>query len=130
MAAQPGASGPLGLRAFGPPMAADPELSRPRPERLIEGNPLRQTWNLTDAPLAGAQTFSTGVWHCEPGHWRIAFGPTEREVFTVVQGRCRLHSDAGDVQEAGPGQAMHIPPGFCGSFEVIEAVTKVYVIVA
>jgi uncharacterized cupin superfamily protein len=118
-----------GLLGFGLPVQGQAELSHPRPERLIAGNPLRETWNALDAPLGGAQNLSTGVWRCEPGHWRIAFGPTEREVFTVLQGRCRVHHDAGDFQEAGPGQAIHIPPGFTGSFEVIEAVTKVYVIV-
>ena len=118
-----------GLLGFGLPVQGAAELSRPRPERLIAGNPLRETWNALDVPVAGAQTLSTGVWRCEPGHWRIAFGPTEREVFTVLAGRCRIHSDAGGFQEAGPGQAIHIPPGFTGSFEVIDAVTKVYVIV-
>ncbi|NIC43351.1 cupin domain-containing protein [Aquabacterium sp. A08] len=125
----PTAAGAHGLLAFGLPVAGTPERSHPKPERLIAGHPLRETWNALDAPLAGAQTLSTGVWRCEPGHWRIAFGPTEREVFTVVQGRCRIHRDGGGCEEAGPGQALHIPPGFAGSFEVLEAVTKVYVIV-
>ncbi len=116
------------LLRFGLPVEGEPELSHPKPERLLSGNPLRETWNLLDAPLVGASTMSTGVWRCEPGHWRIAFGPTEREVFTVLQGRCRVHAAHGDTQEAGPGQAIHIPPGFEGSFEVLETVTKVYVI--
>jgi uncharacterized cupin superfamily protein len=55
-------------------------------------------------------------------------GPTEQEVFTVLSGRCRVHGDDGGVQEAGPGQAIHIPAGFTGAFEVLETVTKVYVI--
>jgi len=117
------------LLSFGLPVTGQPELSRPKPDRLIAGNPLRETWNALDAPLAGAQSLSTGVWRCEPGHWAIAFGPTEREVFTVLQGRCRIHRDDGSHEEAGPGQAIHIPPGFTGSFEVLETVTKVYVIV-
>ena len=105
-----------------------PEIDHPKPERRVQGNPLRETWNALDAPLAGAQTLSTGVWRCEPGHWRIAMGPTEQEVFTVVEGRCRVHGDDGQVQEAGPGQAIHIPPGFTGSFEVLETLSKIYVI--
>lgn len=117
------------LLRMGVPMAGEPDVSHPRPERLIAGNPRRETWNLLDAPLAGAQQLSTGIWRCEPGHWRIVFGPTEREVFTVLDGRCRVHSDAGGCQEAGAGEALHIPPGFTGSFEVLETVTKVYVIV-
>ena len=70
-----------------------------------------------------------GVWRCEPGRWRIAMGPTERELFTVLEGRCRLHREDGSFEQAGPGQAIRIPPGFTGSFEVIERMTKVYVII-
>lgn len=119
----------LGLLKFGLPPSGEADLSRPKPERLIAGNPLRETWSALEAPLEGAQSLSTGVWRCEPGRWRIAFGSTEREVFTVLEGRCRIHREDGDCQEAGPGQAIHIPPGFVGSFEVLETVTKVYVIV-
>jgi uncharacterized cupin superfamily protein len=118
------------LLRFGLPVSGAAELSHPKAERLLQGNPLRETWNALDAPLGAAQNLSTGVWRCEPGHWRIAFGPTEREVFTVVQGLCRIHRDGGGFEEAGPGQALHIPPGFSGSFEVLKTVTKVYVIVA
>jgi len=67
------------LLSFGLPVTGQPELSHPKPDRLIAGNPLRETWNALDAPLIGAQSLSTGVWRCEPGHWAIAFGPTERE---------------------------------------------------
>ena len=117
------------LLGFGLPLEGTPELSHPKPDRLLVGNPLRETWNALDASLQGAAGLSTGVWRCQPGRWRIAFGPTEQEVFTVLQGLCRIHSDVGGYQQAGPGQAIRIPPGFTGSFEVIEAVTKVYVII-
>lgn len=117
------------LLAFGHPMPGAPEVSHPKADRCLIGNPRRETWNALDAPLEGARTLSTGVWRCEPGKWRIAFGPTEREIFTVLQGRCRVHRDGGGFEEAGPGQSIHIPPGFTGAFEVLETVTKVYVIV-
>jgi uncharacterized cupin superfamily protein len=71
----------------------------------------------------------TGVWRCEPGHWRIVFGAGEYELFTVLQGRCRLHADDGSVREAGPGEALFIPAGFTGAFEVLETLTKTYAIV-
>ncbi|MDD2546391.1 MAG: cupin domain-containing protein [Burkholderiaceae bacterium] len=105
-----------------------PALSHPRPERLLAGNPLRETWNQVDAPLAGAQRLSSGIWRCEPGHWRIAFGPAQQEVFTVLAGRCRVHDAQGGFQALGPGDVLHIPPGFEGSFEVLETMTKSYVI--
>ncbi len=104
------------------------EVDHPRPERLERGNPRRETWNLVDAALPPGRLYA-GVWRCEPGQWRIAFGPTEQEIFTVLEGRARLHRDDGSYEEAGPGQAIRIPPGFSGSFEVIERMTKVYVII-
>jgi hypothetical protein len=118
----------MDLSRFGLPVAGEPEVSYPKPERLVAGNPRRDTWNHVEAELGAAARLYSGVWRSEVGHWRIAMGPTEQEVFTVLEGRCRVHSDAGGFQEAGPGQAIHIPAGFTGSFEVIETLQKVYVI--
>ncbi|MCU0930911.1 MAG: cupin domain-containing protein [Serpentinimonas sp.] len=118
------------LTRFGLPEStlATPELSHPQPDRLLQGNPLRETWNCVESPVGGAQALYAGLWRCEPGHWRIAMGATEQEVFTVLAGRCRVHSDAGGFQEAAAGQSIYIPAGFTGSFEVLETVTKAYVI--
>jgi uncharacterized cupin superfamily protein len=121
----------LKLSGFGLPVSGVPgasDVSYPQPERLISGNPRRDTWSAVETGLAGAKQLYSGVWRSEVGHWRIAMGPTEQEVFTVLEGRCRVHADSGEVQEAGPGQAVFIPAGFTGSFEVLETVTKVYVI--
>lgn len=104
-----------------------PTPDRPRPERLIAGNPLRETWNLLEETMPAGQV-CVGVWRCEPGHWRIAMGPTERELFTVMSGTCRVHDALGGFEAAGPGEAIYIPPGFEGSFEVIEPLTKSYMI--
>jgi uncharacterized cupin superfamily protein len=108
-------------------MPGTPSEDRPRPERLLHGNPLRETWNLVDQSMSAGQVFC-GVWRSEVGHWRIAMGPTERELFTVLQGRCRVHDTSGHFQEAGPGEGIYIPPGFEGAFEVIEPLTKTYMI--
>lgn len=104
-----------------------PETDHPRPERLLQGNPLRETWNRVDEALAAGRVYC-GVWRCEPGHWRIAMGPSERELFTVLRGRCRVHDARGGYEEAGPGEAIYIPPGFAGEFEVLEPLTKTYMI--
>lgn len=105
----------------------EPESDHPRPERLIQSNPRRLTWNLVSDQHAAGETFC-GVWQCEPGHWRIAMGPTERELFTVLVGRCRVHDALGGHEDVGPGEGLYIPPGFEGSFEVLEALTKTYMI--
>ncbi len=118
---------PTRLLKFTARPEGSPDTDRPRPERLIRGNPLRETWNHIDEALPAGQVFC-GVWRCEPGHWRIAMGPTERELFTVLQGRCRVHDAMGGFEEAGPGEGIYIPPGFEGAFEVLEQLTKTYMI--
>jgi len=104
-----------------------PERDHPQPDRLIHGNPMRETWNLVQTDLPAGQVFC-GVWRCEPGHWRIAMGPTERELFTVIAGRCRVHDSNGGFEAVGPGEGLYIPPGFEGAFEVLETLTKTYMI--
>lgn len=110
-------------------MAGEPTVDHPRPERLISGNPRRETWLSSSRSLPGGALLHCGVWRCQPGHWRIVFGAQQHELFTVLQGRCRVHDAQGGWQEAGPGQALSIPPGFDGSFEVLETVTKTFAIV-
>jgi uncharacterized cupin superfamily protein len=110
-------------------MDGPPDVDHPKPERLIAGNPRRDTWNVVDAALPAGRLYC-GVWHCEPGHWRIEMAAGEHELFTVLAGRCRVHAAAGGFEEAGPGQAIYIPGGFVGSFEVIEPLCKTYTIVS
>lgn len=110
-------------------MPGTPESDHPQADRRIQGNPRRDTWNGVDAEL-GASRLYCGVWRCEPGHWRIEMSAGEHELFTVLTGRCRVHRDDGSFEEAGPGEALFIPPGFRGSFEVLETLTKTYAIVA
>jgi uncharacterized cupin superfamily protein len=110
-------------------MPGRPEFDHPRPQRLIEGNPRRDTWNGVHADLDRSRLYC-GVWRCEPGHWRIEMAAGEHELFTVLLGRCRVHREDGSFQEARAGEALYIPAGFRGSFEVLEAVTKTYAIVA
>jgi len=40
-----------------------------------------------------------------------------------------VHREDGSFDEAGPGEALFIPAGFRGSFEVLEPVIKTYAIV-
>jgi len=108
------------LIKLGAAMPGAPDVDHPRPERLVQGNPRRETWNCVDSAIGAGRVYM-GV--------RIQMGPAEQELFTVLQGRCRVHGADGSVQEAGPGEAIVIPPGFSGSFEVLETVVKTYAIV-
>lgn len=95
---------------------------RPRPERLVAGNPQRATWNHYER-----DGLSCGVWTCEVGAWRIAFDEGKDEFFHVIEGRIRIIDAAGTAREFGPGDACVIPAGFTGIFEVLEPVKKHYV---
>ncbi|GAB3245635.1 cupin domain-containing protein [Chitinimonas naiadis] len=103
-----------------------PEHDHPRESRRLVGNPLRTTWNHFSNPTGEVHA---GVWSCEVGSWRIEFGEKEDEFFFVTAGRCRITDETGKAAEAGPGESLVIPAGFRGTFEVIEAMTKHYVIV-
>lgn len=94
----------------------------------MSGNPLRTSYS-----HYAREELDCGVWHCEPGAWRIDFseepGKTREEFFHVLEGRLRITSSAGEAREFGPGQACLIPAGFKGTFEVLEPVKKYYVMI-
>lgn len=39
-----------------------------------------------------------------------------------------MHAEDGGFEEAGPGEALLVPAGFRGAFEVLETVTETYAI--
>lgn len=102
-----------------------PAYDRPRPERLVEGNPQRTTF---EHFLSSRGDLSAGIWCCEPGAWHIAFADGKDEFFSVIEGRIRITSSSGDAHEFGPGEACIIPAGFTGTFAVLAAVRKYYVV--
>jgi uncharacterized cupin superfamily protein len=114
------------ITKFDPP-ATPPEIDHPREERREVGAPERRTWTVYADEQAG---MSAGIWECEPGRWRIQMDPNEHEYMVVLSGRARLHAQDGTVTDVGPGEAIVIPAGFAGSFEVTERLRKHFVIVA
>lgn len=104
-----------------PPSAAE---DRPAAERAIGPPPRRLT---AERYSADNGAISMGDWACEPGAWRICFHGRRHEFFHVLEGRIRITDGAGNTREYGPGDACIIPAGFEGTFEVIEAVKKRYV---
>lgn len=102
-----------------------PVEDRPRPDRLLQGNPLRHTWTHYETV---DQALSCGIWACESGAWRIRFADDKHEFFCVIEGLVRLHDEAGKVVEVGAGEAAVIPAGFVGVFEVAAPVKKYFVV--
>ena len=101
-------------------------VDHPRADRLLRGNPRRETWPLYES--ADGVT-SVGIWSCEPGMWRIAFAAGKEEYFFVLEGHVRLHDAQGVAVDVRVGEAAVIPAGFEGAFEVVQAVRKHFVLV-
>lgn len=97
----------------------------PRADRLVKGNPQRLTYSLYEHP-----NMNCGVWQCEVGAWQIQFAENKQEFFQVIEGKVRLHdAKTNTFVEVSAGEAGIIPPAFTGTFEVVEAVKKYYVVV-
>jgi uncharacterized cupin superfamily protein len=98
----------------------------PRPDRLEQGHPRRETWTLYES--ADGQ-MSSGIWACEVGRWRIVFPPHKDEYFFVLSGHVRLHDRDGGHVDVRAGEGAVIPGGFEGAFEVLSPVRKHFVVV-
>lgn len=55
-------------------------------------------------------------------------GASERELFTVLAGRCRVHDAQGGYEEVGAGEGLYFPSCFAGEFKVLEHLTNTYMI--
>ena len=106
--------------------AAPPSVDHPRPDRLVSGNPERRTWNHFTDP---SERVFAGIWECDPGAWRIVCATNQDEFCSLQFGRVRLTDAAGGVREFGPGDSFVIPGGFEGTWETLESLRKLYVIV-
>ncbi len=104
---------------------AEKSIDYPRPDRLVQGNPKRETYSLYEHA-----NMNCGIWSCEAGAWNIVFADNKQEFFQVIEGLVRIHDKAtGNYIEVSAGNAGIIPPGFTGTFEVVEAVRKYFVVV-
>lgn len=103
--------------------SGEPEWEPIAPDRVVAGAPATRTWVQYDNQ---AEKLSAGIWEATPGKWRIAY--TEWEHVRVLSGRCTLIGDDGAQLSAGPGDSFVIEPGFTGTWEVLEAMRKQWVI--
>lgn len=70
------------------------------------------------------------IWQCEVGAWKIQFAENKQEFFQIIEGIVRIHDvKTNSFIEVTAGNAGIIPPAFAGTFEVVKAVKKYYVIV-
>lgn len=97
------------------------ESSRPDPAKVVSGDPVHTTWLLEDrAPLYA------GIWQSTPGKWRVSY--EEWEYFNILSGAGILRDATGAQTPLTAGSRHIIRPGFSGTFEVTETLTKDFVI--
>ena len=97
----------------------------PRADRLVSSNPKRLTQSLYEHP-----NMNCGIWQCEVGAWNIVFADNKQEFFQIIEGIVRIHdAQTQSFIEVKAGESGIIPPSFKGTFEVVEAVKKYFVVV-
>ena len=99
------------------------EHSAPAPEKVLAGDPQQQIWNAFSDPEG---RFHTGRWTSTVGIWRVDY--TERELCHLLSGTVRLTDAAGVQRTYRAGDTFMIDKGFSGTWEVIEACSKIYAI--
>jgi uncharacterized cupin superfamily protein len=92
-------------------------------EKLISGNPQQTLWMHYTDPT---RQFFTGLWRSEPGKWKIKY--TEEEYCHMLSGTSILTDAAGVAITVTEGESFVVPKGFIGTWEVVQATTKRFVI--
>jgi hypothetical protein len=100
------------------------EVSRPAPDRLIDGDPVFSTWVLD---TAFDETTFAGIWAATVGAWRVSYD--EWEYCTIVEGIAEVSEDGGQTHRLKAGDHFIFHPGFSGTWRVIAPVTKTFVVI-
>lgn len=98
-----------------------PEVDRPAAEKVLAGDPVHTTWNMDEI-----DGLFCGMWHSTPGKWRISY--SEWEYVHIREGVSVLTGADGTPVTLRAGDSYVIRPGFEGTWEVVEATLKDYVI--
>ncbi|WCD80606.1 cupin domain-containing protein [Pseudomonas solani] len=99
------------------------ERYRPAPEKVLKGDPEQSVRNHYGSPCG---QFNVGIWEGAVGHWTVSY--TEHEYCEILQGVSVLRDADGNAKTVRAGDRFVIPAGFSGTWEVLEACRKVYVI--
>lgn len=91
---------------------------------VLAGTPAEACVTLFDARNA---RFSAGVWECSPGLIAMKNWPYD-EFCVLLAGRVVITPEGGAPQEYAQGDALVIPKGFTGTWDIRETVRKYYAI--
>jgi uncharacterized cupin superfamily protein len=94
---------------------------RKGPDRWISGE-LDITNALFFTSADGA--FTAGIWDSTPGKFRAVYD--EDEFYFMLYGRVVIADESGNSRMFRPGDAIVVPAGFTGTWEVLEPTRKFY----
>ena len=81
----------------------------------------------TISPLVERPGLKAGVWTCERDGWDEQ-GYEVDELMVMLNGRLKLTEADGTSRELIKDDVFFIPKGWCGRWEILEAMSKLYVI--
>lgn len=94
-------------------------------ERIVSGNPEQNLFNQYQDP---SKKMLSGTWDCTPGKWQADYS-AKSEFCYIISGKVVLTDEDGVATTFVAGDSFIIPQGFMGTWEVVEKVEKLYVIV-
>jgi len=95
------------------------------PEHCLQGQPQQTLWNLFQD---NSKQMLSGIWECSEGKWQADYS-SKSEFCHILAGKVVLTDESGEQSSFSQGDSFVIPSGFVGTWEVIEPVQKLYVIV-
>lgn len=104
--------------------SVSPVISVMAPERRVSGAPEQSLSNIYTDP---SKVLLSGTWSSEVGKWTVDYSQ-RHEFCYLLEGHIILADEQGEESTFKTGDAFVIPAGFKGTWEVIEPVTKHYVI--
>lgn len=103
--------------------AAETTVSRPAADRVLSGTPEQTARNFFSD---SSGQFFAGIWESTPGRWRVRY--TENEFCHITRGSVRIENEDGYSRTFRTGDSFVVPAGFVGVWQVIEPLSKLYVI--
>ncbi|MEM7333112.1 MAG: cupin domain-containing protein [Chloroflexota bacterium] len=94
------------------------------PKNVISGSP-----TTLYGELLSQDGLDVGVWRCTVGTWEIT-NYSINEVMLMLSGKMRLTDSSGHSKDLAKGDLFFIPKGWRGTWEVVEEMEKVYVIMS
>ena len=90
---------------------------------VVSGSPTMKTF--VQHTTADGKVLS-GTWQATPGTYHATY--TDYEFVHLISGRIIITPDGGEAVEVGPGDAFVVEADFKGTWEIVEPVTKHFVV--